>query len=89
MYVNGRSFLPFISFVVQAAVQSNVFAVSGAHETKKLQDLLPGIVSHLGADNLAQLKKMAEQAYAAQATKPSSSDEVPDLVENFEEVSKN
>merc|ERR1712127_155302 len=46
---------------VQASIAANPYVVSGPSQTKKLQDLLPGIVSQLGPDNLASLKKIAQQ----------------------------
>merc|ERR1712139_280581 len=46
---------------VQASIAANTYVVSGPSQTKKLQDLLPGIVSQLGPDNLASLKKIAQQ----------------------------
>lgn len=41
------------------------YIISGASETKPLQELLPSIVSQLGMDNLSQLKNLAEQAGGA------------------------
>ena len=41
---------------VQASIAANTYVVSGASETKKLQDLLPGIITQLGPDNLEDLK---------------------------------
>ena len=83
--------------------------VSGQSETKKLQDLLPGIITQLGPDNLEDLKKIyagyakeggmpdlnsvlaqAQQAANNAVGKGGAADdddEVPDLVDNFEEVS--
>merc|ERR1712086_624858 len=43
---------------VQASIAANTYVVSGNAETKKLQDLLPGIINQLGPDNLADLKKI-------------------------------
>ena len=45
---------------VQASIPANTYVISGKAETKKLQDLLPGIINQLGPDNLANLKKIAE-----------------------------
>lgn len=50
-----------------------------------LQDLLPSIINQLGPDNLANLKKIAEQYKKEDAT--GGDDDIPDLVENFEAVS--
>ena len=87
LFLEDGNVIHFINPKMQASIPSNVFVVSGHSDTKPLQDLLPGIASQLGAENLLALKKIAEQAYAAQSGK--GSDDVPDLVgENFEEVSK-
>ena len=55
----------------------------------ELQDLLPGIINQLGPDNLANLKKLAETygaAAAAQKKEGKDDDEVPELVENFDDA---
>ena len=67
---------------VQASIAANTYVVSGPSQTKKLQDLLPGIINQLGPDNLANLKKIAAQYQAG------GDDDVPDLVEDFEKASK-
>ena len=81
---------------VQASIAANTYVVSGQCETKKLQDLLPGIITQLGPDHLNDLKKIyasfaaGEKAAGAAgvAGAGADDDDVPDLVENFEEVSK-
>jgi len=92
----------FVNPKVQASIAANTYVVSGNAETKKLQDLLPGIITQLGPDHLADLKKIYESfaaqgglsAAAAAAAAGGSvgaagadEDDVPDLVENFEDVS--
>jgi len=71
----------FVNPKVKASIAANTYVVSGNAENKKLQDLLPGIITQLGPDNLEDLKKIY-QSFGK------GDDEVPDLVENFEEVSK-
>jgi nascent polypeptide-associated complex subunit beta len=81
---------------VQASISSNTFAIAGPHSTKTLQELLPGIINQLGPDNLANLKQIAETYTAMQRNaqgqgatiEEEDDDDVPDLVENFEEVSE-
>ncbi|KAI4365793.1 hypothetical protein MLD38_021751 [Melastoma candidum] len=46
---------------VQASIVANTWVVSGSPQTKKLQDILPGIINQLGPDNLDNLRKLAEQ----------------------------
>ena len=55
--------------------------------------MLPGILNQLGADSLTHLKRLASAVPGMTATVPEGNededdDEVPDLVENFDEVSK-
>lgn len=46
---------------VQASLSANTFAITGHAETKQLTEMLPGILSQLGADSLTNLRKLAEQ----------------------------
>eukprot|EP00808_Paulinella_micropora_P028524 g70555.t1 len=71
---------------VQASIAANTYVIMGAAETKKLQDLLPGIVSQLGPDNLEDLKKIYQDLPQAAVGADEDDDDVPELVENFEEV---
>ncbi|XP_044903132.1 centrosomal protein of 89 kDa isoform X7 [Felis catus] len=82
---------------VQASLSGNTFAITGHAEAKPITEMLPGILSRLGADSLKSLRKLAEQfprqVLDSKALKPEDIDEeeedVPDLVENFDEASKN
>eukprot|EP00246_Nothoceros_aenigmaticus_P008082 TRINITY_DN22569_c0_g1_i1.p2 TRINITY_DN22569_c0_g1~~TRINITY_DN22569_c0_g1_i1.p2 ORF type:complete len:154 (+),score=45.38 TRINITY_DN22569_c0_g1_i1:122-583(+) len=76
---------------VQASIAANTWVVSGPSQTKKLQDLLPGIINQLGPDNLANLKKIAQQYQRQEAGAiDDEDDDVPELVEGetFEEAAK-
>jgi len=82
---------------VQASLQSNTFAITGHAETKQLTELLPGILNQLGAESLSNLKKLATSVTSGvnPDSKPETADidedddDVPELVENFDEASKN
>mmetsp|Transcript_17599 Transcript_17599/g.30833 ORF Transcript_17599/g.30833 Transcript_17599/m.30833 type:complete len:159 (-) Transcript_17599:67-543(-) len=92
MFKEDGSVLHFSGPKVQASVQSNTYVISGHGEDKRLEELLPGIINQLGPDNLANLKRLAEGFAAAQgggAGASADDDEIPDIGENFEEVSKN
>merc|ERR1739849_51155 len=61
-------------------------------------EMLPGILNQLGAESLTHLKRLASNVggagvggamEAANNMDEEEDDEVPDLVENFDEVSKN
>ncbi|KAK1428908.1 hypothetical protein QVD17_17748 [Tagetes erecta] len=81
---------------VQASIAANTWVVSGSPQTKKLQDILPGIINQLGPDNLDNLRKLAErfqkeaaggaEGAAATSAAQEDDDEVPELVagETFE-----
>ncbi|GAB2219725.1 hypothetical protein Droror1_Dr00007362 [Drosera rotundifolia] len=95
--------IQFINPKVQASIAANTWVVSGSPQTKKLQDILPGIINQLGPDNLENLRKLAEQFGQQAPTKTNTNanadvskpqeeddDEVPELVEGetFEAVAE-
>ncbi|KAA8590003.1 hypothetical protein FQN60_013368 [Etheostoma spectabile] len=61
---------------VQASLSANTFAITGHAETKQLTEMLPGILT---LDSKAPKAEDIEE----------EDDDVPDLVENFDEASKN
>ncbi|XP_002156589.1 transcription factor BTF3 homolog 4 [Hydra vulgaris] len=77
---------------VQASLAANTFAITGNAEHKQLTEMLPGILNQLGAEGLTNLRKLAErlpQTRLETATEHDEGDDVPDLIENFDEASKN
>ena len=93
MFKNDSTVLHFKNPKVQSAVQCNTFVVSGNGAVKEISELFPGIISQLGPENMESLKQLAEQ-FQSQMGKTEGTneeddkDEVPDLVDNFEEASK-
>jgi len=77
---------------VQASLTANTFAITGHAETKKLSEMIPSILSQLGLENLSNLRKFAsateDGTVEDKPTAVMDDDDVPDLVENFDEVSK-
>jgi nascent polypeptide-associated complex subunit beta len=79
---------------VQASLAANTFAVTGHAEIKQISDMLPTILSQLRAENFSSaLKKLASSTGNANGEKTGTADaeddeDVPDLVENFDEPSK-
>ena len=80
---------------VQAAIAANTFSISGQGEHKELSEMLPGILNQLGPDSLNSLKRLAETytpgadapvANASAEADDDSDDDVPDLVENFDDA---
>ncbi|CAK9146921.1 unnamed protein product [Ilex paraguariensis] len=82
--------IQFVNPKVQASIAANTWVVSGSPQTKKLQDILPGIINQLGPDNLDNLRKLAEQFQKQQPGAASGAgatmapedddDDVPELV---------
>uniref|UniRef100_A0A8C8HIQ7 Transcription factor BTF3 n=1 Tax=Oncorhynchus tshawytscha TaxID=74940 RepID=A0A8C8HIQ7_ONCTS len=97
MIKDDGSVIHFNNPKVQASLSANTFAITGHAETKQLTEMLPGILSQLGADSLTSLRKLAEQfpRQVLDSKTPKAEDieeeddDVPDLVENFDEASKN
>ena len=92
LFQENGEVIHFVNPKVQASIQSNTYVVSGNGQTKQLQDLLPGIINQLGPDNLASLRQLAESysaaAGAAAGAQGDDEEEIPDLVENFEEAAQ-
>merc|ERR1712050_279651 len=65
MFKEDGSVVHFSAPKVQASVSANTFVVTGHAESKRLEELLPGIISQLGPDNLMNLKRIAEGMAAA------------------------
>merc|ERR1712014_383661 len=92
MFQEDGTVLHFSAPKVQASVAANTYVITGHGENKRLEELLPGIINQLGPDNLANLKRIAEGFSAAQAASAGGAagedEDIPDIGENFEEVSK-
>lgn len=81
---------------VQASIPSNTYVVSGAAENRRIEELIPGILSQLGPESMDYLRSYADMMKAAAGgvggamdsveEGEEEDDEVPDLVENFEEA---
>ena len=95
MFTNQGTVIHFNNPKVQASLAANTFTITGHTETKQLTVMLPSL-NQLGADSLTSLRRLAEalpkqsvDGKAPLATGEEEDDEVPDLVENFDEASKN
>ncbi|CEP03210.1 Nascent polypeptide-associated complex subunit beta [Plasmodiophora brassicae] len=88
MFKGDGRVIHFSNPKVQAQINANTFVVSGNAEEKPLADLLPGIYSQLGPQNVETLQHISNQyqarAAAAGGDGADDDDDVPDLVENFE-----
>jgi len=81
-------------WTVQASIPSNTYVVSGNTENRRIEELIPGILSQLGPESMDYLRSYADLMKAGAAgaglgaveEEGEEDDEVPDLVENFEEA---
>lgn len=96
MFKDNGEVINFANPKVQASLTSNIFAISGQSETKPLTEMLPTIMQQLGGDNMFNLKnlakeleKTAQELKVNQGTAANQDEEIPELVENFDEASKN
>uniref|UniRef100_UPI00359013DA transcription factor BTF3 homolog 4-like isoform X1 n=1 Tax=Myxine glutinosa TaxID=7769 RepID=UPI00359013DA len=103
MFKEDGTVIHFNNPKVQASVTANTFAITGHAETKHLAEMLPGVLNQLGVEGLSNLRGLSHLRKLAASTakqglefKPPTvpeeneeDDEVPDLVENFDEASKN
>merc|ERR1719253_1222680 len=92
LFMENGEVIHFTNPKVQASIAANTYVIIGHAETKKLQDLFPGILNQVDKSVLPSLKKIAEQysqgTEGADDDDDDDDDDVPDLVENFEEASK-
>jgi len=93
MIKDDGSVIHFNNPKVQASLNANTFAVSGHAENKQITEMLPGILSHLGAEGFNQLKRLASSVNPGAGALSAAGideddDDVPELVEDFEAASK-
>ncbi|XP_064432711.1 transcription factor BTF3-like [Mirounga angustirostris] len=80
---------------VQALLAANAFTIPSHTETEQLTEIPPSILNQLDAGSLTSLRRLAEalpkQSVDGKAPLATGEedDEVPDLVENFDEASEN
>merc|ERR1712226_831207 len=95
MIKDDGTVLHFNNPKVQASLAANTFAITGHAENKQLTEMLPGILNQLGNEGLSNFRKLAEQLPhghgrndMATENDDRAEDDVPELVENFDEPSK-
>ncbi|TNN40485.1 Transcription factor BTF3 [Liparis tanakae] len=96
MFTDQGTVIHFNNPKVQASLAANTFTITGHADNKQLTEMLPGILNQLGADSLTSLRRLAEALPRPAgdnkapmiAEEDEEDDEVPDLVENFDEASK-
>jgi len=83
MIKSDGSVIHFNNPKAQASLAANTFAITGHGEQKQITDMLPSILTQLGPDGLKHLKRLASDVVANSKL---AEDDVPELVENFEEA---
>uniref|UniRef100_A0A7S3UFT8 Nascent polypeptide-associated complex subunit beta n=1 Tax=Picocystis salinarum TaxID=88271 RepID=A0A7S3UFT8_9CHLO len=87
----GDEVVHFSNPKVQASIQANTYVVSGVNQTKKISDMLPGIISQMGPEGLGHLQKMAAAMGMKMPGAPAAGgddDDVPEIAGDFEDAAK-
>lgn len=88
LFKENGTVIHFTNPKVQASIAANTYVISGHAETKKLQDLLPGIINQLGPSDLEMLKKAhpggGGGGKASETIDEEDDDDMPELVDSFE-----
>merc|ERR1712017_11642 len=81
LFMDSGEVIHFTNPKVQASIAANTYVIIGVAETRKLQDLFPGILNQVDKSVLPSLKKIAENYTPDAADEDDEEDdEVPDLV---------
>lgn len=89
IFKDDNTVVHFKKPTLEYSFKEKVSFVSGTHETKSIKDLLPNIIKQLGPKQFEFMKEYAETLKSKDKKKSDKNDEAPELVEDFEEVSKN
>lgn len=89
MIKDDGSVIHFNNPKVQASLGTNTFAITGHAETKRIADMVPNILTQFRGDNLSkQASPLASATSEAPKDATDGDDDIPDLVENFDEAAK-
>lgn len=86
MFLADGNVMNFPRPKVTGSVEANAWIVQGYHKVKPLQELLPGILTQLGGDSIAELQKMFAQLSASGAIKPDGMPDMAAFEGNFEDA---
>ncbi|XP_039077127.1 transcription factor BTF3-like [Hyaena hyaena] len=96
MFTNQGTVIHFNNPELQASLAVKTFTIIGHADTKQLTEMLPSIFNQLGTDSLTSLRRLGKalpkqsvDEKTPLATGEKDDNQVPNLVENFEEASKN
>eukprot|EP00188_Purpureofilum_apyrenoidigerum_P006247 Plantae.Rhodophyta-Purpureofilum_apyrenoidigerum.ctg9365.p1 GENE.Plantae.Rhodophyta-Purpureofilum_apyrenoidigerum.ctg9365~~Plantae.Rhodophyta-Purpureofilum_apyrenoidigerum.ctg9365.p1 ORF type:complete len:206 (-),score=63.62 Plantae.Rhodophyta-Purpureofilum_apyrenoidigerum.ctg9365:238-855(-) len=93
MFHDNGQVTSFVQPKVQAHITGNTYVISGANETKPLQDMLPNLINQLGPDNIKNIKSIMEQMgvnEGGEGAGGEGDEDVPELLdsENFEQAAE-
>merc|ERR1712139_400888 len=83
LFMDQGEVIHFTNPKVQASIAANTYVIIGHAETKKLQDLFPGILNQVDKSVLPSLKKIADEYQQSGGDGGEESDDddaIPDLV---------
>lgn len=86
MIKDDGSVIHFNNPKVQASLGANTFAITGHAETKRIADMVPNILTQFRGDNLKQAGALATGTTDAAKDATDGDDDIPQLVENFDEA---
>merc|ERR1711998_435034 len=92
LFMDQGEVIHFTNPKVQASIAANTYVIIGHAETKKLQDLFPGILNQVDKSVLPSLKKIAEEYQQSGGDGGEDSDDddaIPDLVPQTFDVPSN
>merc|ERR1712159_302815 len=92
LFMESGEVIHFNQPKVQASIAANTYVIIGHAETKKLQDLFPGILNQVDKPVLPSLKKIADeyqQSGGAEGEDSDDDDAIPDLVPQTFDVPSN
>jgi nascent polypeptide-associated complex subunit beta len=87
IFKDDNSVIHFKKPAFEYSPKEKVSFLTGAGENKHIKDLLPNILKQLGPKQFGFMKDFAE-TLKKQEKKEDKIDEAPELIEDFEEVSK-
>lgn len=88
MFKEDGTVIHFATPKVHASVSANTYMIIGHGEEKRLEELLPGIINQLGLDNLIKRIDTIHAASEGAIAVAVEDDDIPDIGEHVEDVSK-
>jgi nascent polypeptide-associated complex subunit beta len=86
MFMENGQVMNFQQPTTSANVQSRTFVIQGTPQVKNIPDLLPGILTQMGPEGIQSLQsQMGAGMGDMGAGMGDDDDDVPDLVENFDD----